>query len=228
MCLAVLPIVVQMVRAGLSGWIPAKDAAPTAPRAKFALGFPPTLVGMYTDASTWIGVPTYFPGAWQLYWMALPIRVLGSTWGTLVAMAVLNVCWVCLAGWFVRRRLGDRAAIGALALVAVLMFALTPALLVSPVPMVMVLPPFAAFCFGDSGNIGNLIRAGGAQPAAKMSYWDGLQRWLELFMFPDFSLRASREHSALATRGASLSTTAVIVAGAVLVVAVTPGRMPAT
>ncbi|HET8929946.1 MAG TPA: hypothetical protein VFN21_04740 [Acidimicrobiales bacterium] len=311
MGVAVLPIVVEMVRAGVTGWVPARDAAPTVLRAKVALGLPPTLLGMYTDASTWIGVPTYFPGAWHLYWMALPIRLLGTSWGPLVAMALLNVLWVCLAGWFVRRRLGDRAAIGALALMAVLMFTLSPALLVSPVPMVMVLPAFAAFCFGvwalaagddgvlpalalvtsfllldhlvltmlvpvilvagvtlwagglllerrrnlqawrersrgirrslagatvvtvvlwlpavaqqlfgDSGNLGNLFRAGRTQPAATMSYTDGLSRWLDLFTYPDFWLRASREHSYLVSGGPAPSTAAVVVAGAVLVVAV--------
>lgn len=144
----VVPIVVAAVRLGWAGWIPIRDASPTVIRAHHALGSRPQLVGMYTDASDWIDVAAYFPGPWQLWWMWAPVRLGGSTWGPLVAMAALNVFWVWLAAWFVRRRLGVRAAIGTLAAMAVLCWVLSPALLVSPVPMVMILVPFAAFCFG--------------------------------------------------------------------------------
>jgi hypothetical protein len=310
--LVLLPIVIETVRAGRSGWVPARDAAPTVFRAEFALGLHPTLVGMYTDASHWTGIPTYFPGAWQLYWMWVPIKLLGTSWGPLVAMALLNGLWVCLAGWFVQRRLGRRAAVGALTLLAALLYVLTPALSVSPVPMVMVLPPFAAFCFGvwalaagddgvlpalalvasfllldhlvlvllvpvllafgiaswavgliverrrdrpdwsakrrtavralagavvvtvvlwspalaqqlvgDSGNLGNLVRASGSQPGATMSFWDGLRRWLDLFTPPDFWSRASREHSYLVSQGPPPAPLAVVGAVLVLVSAVT-------
>lgn len=145
---ACLPVVVAVIRAGVRGWIPAQDAAPTVARALVALGSSPTLVGMYTDASNWIEVPLYFPGPWQLYWLWLPTRILGVTWGPLVAMGSLTVLWILLTGWFVKRRLGHRVAIGALTLFALLNWTLSSALLVSPVPMVMVLPAFAAFCFG--------------------------------------------------------------------------------
>ncbi len=145
---AVTPIIVEAVRRGLSGWIPVQDAAPTVLRASTALGTHPSLVGMFTDSSNYAGAVTYFPGAWQLYWLWAPIRVLGTTWGPLIGMAVLNIGWVLLAGWFVKRRLGHRAGAAALVFVALLEWVLSPALLVSPVPMVMVLPAFAAYCFG--------------------------------------------------------------------------------
>lgn len=145
---AVMPVVVQVVRSGLSGWVPAHDAAPTVVRAKFALGTSPTLVGMYTDATQATGLPTYFPGPWQLYWMWGPIKAFGTTWGPLIAMGLLSVGWILLAGWFVSRRLGYRTAIGTLAFLAMLTQVLSPALLASPVPMVAVLIPFATFCFG--------------------------------------------------------------------------------
>jgi len=103
---------------------------------------------MYTDASKWIGATTYFPGPWQLWWMSIPIRVLGTTWGPLLSMAVLNSGWFLLAGWFVRRRLGDRAAMGALIFLAALTWTLGTGAMYSPVPMVMIVPAFAAFCFG--------------------------------------------------------------------------------
>ncbi len=146
--LGVLPIVVEVVRSGLSGWIPVQDAAPTVLRAKFAIGFSPTLVGMFTDSSRYAGATTYFPGPWQLYWLWAPVRLLGTTWGPLVGMGLLNVVWLLLAGWFVKRRLGYRAGAAALVFASVLNWVLSPALLVSPVPMVMVLPAFTAFCFG--------------------------------------------------------------------------------
>jgi len=147
--LGVIPIVVEVVRRGIAGWIPTLDAAPTVMRAKYALGTSPTLVGMFTDSSRHAGAATYFPGAWQLYWLWAPIRLFGSSWGPLIGMGLLNIGWLLLAGWFVKRRLGHRAGAAALCFAAVLNWVLSPALLVSPVPMVMVLPAFVAFCFGS-------------------------------------------------------------------------------
>lgn len=147
--LGVVPIAVEVVRRGLTGWIPVLDAAPTVVRAKYALGTSPTLVGMFTDSSRYTGAATYFPGAWQLYWLWAPIRLFGSNWGPLIGMGLLNIGWFLLAGWFVKRRLGHRAGAAALCFAAVLNWVLSPALLVSPVPMVMVLPAFVAFCFGS-------------------------------------------------------------------------------
>lgn len=147
--LGVVPIVVAVVRQGVTGWIPALDAAPTVVRAKFALGTSPTLVGMYTDSSRYADGATYFPAAWQLYWLWSPVRLFGTTWGPLIGMGLLNIAWLLLAGWFVKRRLGYRAGAAALVFAALLNWVLSPGLLVSPVPMVMVLPAFVAFIFGS-------------------------------------------------------------------------------
>ncbi len=147
--LGVVPIVVEVVRRGVTGWIPTLDAAPTVLRAKYALGTSPTLVGMFTDSSRYADAATYFPGAWQLYWLWAPIRLFGSSWGPLIGMGSLNIGWFLLAGWFVKRRLGHRAGAAALVFAALLNWVLSPALLVSPVPMVMVLPAFVTFCFGS-------------------------------------------------------------------------------
>jgi hypothetical protein len=156
--LTVAPIIIVTVRDGLGGWVPTFDEAHTVLRARYSLGFHPGLLGIYTDASNWIDSATYFPGPWWLWWMALPIRVLGSTWGPLVSIAVLNACWFLLAGWCVARRLGHRAAMGALVFLGALTWALGTSALHSASGQVMIVPVFAACCFiawalaaGDEG-----------------------------------------------------------------------------
>jgi hypothetical protein len=306
--LGVVPIVVEVVRRGVTGWIPALDAAPTVLRAKYALGTSPTLVGMFTDSSRYTDATTYFPAAWQLYWLWAPIRLLGATWGPLVGMGLLNIGWLLLAGWFVERRLGYRAGAAALVFVASSNWVLSPALLVSPVPMVMVLPAFAAFLFGawalaagdegvlplfavvanflildhlvltllvpviglvavgcwaiglalewrardartwparrrrsrrallgalavtalmwlpvaiqqfthTPGNLTNLWRAGRSQPDAVLSVSTAVEKWLSLFVAPDFWLRPSRTTSYLLSSAPPPSTAALVAVVVVL------------
>jgi len=154
----VAPILVAAVRDGLNGWVPAFDAANFVMSSRFSLGLHPSLVGIYSDASRWAGAPTFFPGPWSLWWMAMPIRILGPCWGPLLAMAVLQVGSILLAGWCVRRRLGPRAAMTALVFLGALTWALGTSALHSPVGQLMVVPMVAAFCFvawalaaGDEG-----------------------------------------------------------------------------
>ncbi len=156
--LLVAPIAVATIRAGLHGWVPAFDEAHTVLRARHSLGIPPLWLGIYTDASNWIDSATYFPGPWWLWWMALPIRVLGSTWGPLLSIAALNIVWLLGAAWAVRRRLGDRAAMAVLVFLAALVWGLGNAALYSASGQVMIVPAFAACLFiawavaaGDEG-----------------------------------------------------------------------------
>ncbi|HET8929945.1 MAG TPA: hypothetical protein VFN21_04735 [Acidimicrobiales bacterium] len=156
--LTVLPILIIVIRAGLDGWAPTFDEAHTVLRARYSLGRDPGLLGIYTDASNWIDSPTYFPGPWWLWWMALPIRVLGATWGPLLAIASLNAFWFLLAGWSVKRRLGPRAAMAALVFLGALTWGLGNSVLLSASGQVMIVPVFAACCFvawalaaGDEG-----------------------------------------------------------------------------
>ncbi len=158
--LVVVPILVATVRDGLDGWVPTFDAAHTVLRARYALGVPPHLLGIYTDASNWIDSPTYFPGPWWLWWMSIPIRVLGSIWGALLSVVLLNVAWILLAGWSVRRRLGPHAAMAALVFLGALTWSLGTSALHSPSGQVMIVPVFAAFLFiawavaaGDDGAL---------------------------------------------------------------------------
>lgn len=145
---AIAPIVVDAVRMAIGGWVPSDDSAATVLRARHAIGLHPSFVGMYTDASTWIGHTTFFPAAWQLYWLWAPTRLLGTTWGPLLAMAVLNAIWIGLGVWMVARRLGTRAALLGLAFLAMVNLSLGTNALHAATPMIMIVPPFAVFLFG--------------------------------------------------------------------------------
>lgn len=159
--LTVLPIVVATIRAARSGWIPAGDAAATVLRAGAVSFRSPSLVGMFTDASHWARHPTFFPGPWQLWWMAPPVRVLGSTWGPTLSMALLNALWMLLVAWVLRRRFGASTAVAALGFLGILLWTLSMNAVFSPIPMVMIVPAFAAFMFltwavaaGDDAALG--------------------------------------------------------------------------
>ncbi len=157
---AVVPIFFHVVQNARAGWTPTSDAAATVLRARHALGTHPTLVGMFTDATNWTGQATYFPGPWQLYWLAGPTRILGNTWGPLVAMALLNVCWTLLGGWFAARRAGPRGAVLAFAFLAMLQWGLGGSAYLAATPMVMIVPAFATFLIGmwivADGDVGAL------------------------------------------------------------------------
>ncbi len=160
--LTIAPIWISAIRSGLQGWIPTNDAAAAVLRAKHSLGAHPTLVGLYAwPSSHVIDVTTYTAGPWQLWWMSVPVKVLGASWGPLLSMALLNSLFLVLAAWCVRRRLGDRSAMLALVLLALLLWSFGANAFHSPVPVVAVAAPFAAFCFaawalaaGDEGVLG--------------------------------------------------------------------------
>lgn len=139
--LTVLPIVVAAVRHGLNGWIPVGDAATTAVRANdvFSRHFP--LVGMWSSASSWAGRPINFPGALQLYVMAVPMRLLGNTWGVLVGIATINTAALLTSCWLIRRRVGYRSATVACVFIASFVWTLGSEVLVDMTPMQMVTVP---------------------------------------------------------------------------------------
>lgn len=156
--LTVIPILVAAVRDGLHGWVSVMDEAHTVIAARFALGSDPWLLGIFTDASVWIDHAAFFPGPWWLWMMSIAIRLFGTTWGPLLSIAGLNVIWILLAGWSVKRRLGPRAAMGALVFLGMLTWALGASVFHSPSGQVMIVPVIAAFFFvawafaaGDEG-----------------------------------------------------------------------------
>lgn len=146
--LTILPIVIGAILAGLGGWIPTNDGASTVLRAKYAIGSDPSLVGMFAYmSSTWAQTPTYFPGPWQLWWMSIPIRVLGTGWGTLLSMAVLNSLWFLLAGWLTKRRFGVGVGSAVMIFLALLVWSLGLQTTRTSVPMVAVMLVYAVFLF---------------------------------------------------------------------------------
>lgn len=146
--LVVAPILLGAVRAAASGWIPTNDAAAAVLRAKHAPGAPAHWLGLYAwPSSQAIHETTYTAGTWQLWWMSVPTRLSGVTWGPLVSMAVLNSLFILAAGWFVRRRFGPRSAIAVLVFLGLFVWSIGVEAFSSPVPVLAVLAPFAAFCF---------------------------------------------------------------------------------
>ncbi len=144
---AVVPFFWAAVRDARNGFFPTSDVAATVLRARDVFSSHPPLVGMWSSGSTWAGHEIHFPGAIQLYLLAVPVRLLGSTWGPLLAMATLNACWVLLAGWLVRRRFGTHAALIALATITAFLWSIGSENLISPRPMQMVTIPFLCFLF---------------------------------------------------------------------------------
>lgn len=143
----IVPIYIAAIRDGLGGWYPALDAATVASRARDVFSAHPPLVGMWASVSADLGRPTYFPGAIQLYLMAIPIRVLGPAWGTLLTMATINAVSVLGAGWLATRRLGPRVATIAYLGLALMVWTMGSEILIDAAPMQMITLPFALFVF---------------------------------------------------------------------------------
>lgn len=142
---AILPIWVAAIRDGARGIFPTADAAATIIRARDVFGGPFPLVGMPAAAATTDGLQSYFPGAWQLYVLAVPTQWFGVVWGPPLAMALLNTAWVVLAGWLLLRRLPPTEALVGITLLATLLWSIGSGFLVTPVPMDMVIIPTALF-----------------------------------------------------------------------------------
>lgn len=142
---AITPIIIAAVRNGLNGWTPTLDAAATTTRVRDVFSAHPPLVGMWSAGSTWSDYTIHFPGAIQLYLLAIPVKVLGNTWGVLLGMATLNSAWILTAGWLIKRRIGVRGAILGYAFLALFVWTLGSEILIDITPMQMVTVPFMVF-----------------------------------------------------------------------------------
>ena len=143
----IVPIYVAAVRNGLTDWYPTLDAATVVSRSRDVISAHPPLVGMWASVSADLGRATYFPGAIQLYLLAVPVRVLGNAWGTLLTMATINAVCVLAAGWLATRRLGPRVATVAYLAMAMLVWTMGSEVLIDAAPMQMITIPFALFLF---------------------------------------------------------------------------------
>ncbi len=140
---AVVPITVAAVRNGLNGWEPTWDAATTAVRVRDVFSAHPPLVGFVAAPST-SGQPYSFPGAIEAYLLAIPVEVLGTTWGLLLGVAAIQTGMLVAALWLIRRRVGASWAIVASAVVASLLWTFGSEFIVDASPIQFIaLPVFA-------------------------------------------------------------------------------------
>ncbi len=141
----IVPVWIAAYRDGHRGWYPTMDAATTVLRARDTFGGDLPLVGMWSSVSDKLGQATYFPGATELYWLSVPIHLFGNEWGALIGMAALVTVWLVVAGWLLRRRLGDTGAVWALGAFGLLLWTMGSESLLDVAPMQMVTIPFAVF-----------------------------------------------------------------------------------
>ncbi|HET8930516.1 MAG TPA: hypothetical protein VFN21_07665, partial [Acidimicrobiales bacterium] len=81
----ILPVWIAAFRVGMRHLIPVGDTAIMALRAPDIVSAHPPLIGMPASSASGAEHIVHFPGAWQLYWLAVPVKVLGATWGTVVS-----------------------------------------------------------------------------------------------------------------------------------------------
>lgn len=142
---SVVPFFWAAVRDGLNGFYPTLDVAATITRSRATFSPHPPLYGMWSSGSSWAGHEIHFPGAILLYLLAIPVEVLGNSWGTLLGMAVINSAFVLMTGWVVYRRLGVRVALLVFLLLNVFIWSIGSENLVDARPMEMVTLPFLCF-----------------------------------------------------------------------------------
>lgn len=138
----VLPVWVAAFRVGFARLIPVGDTAIMALRAPDVLSTHPPLIGMPASSASGVGHVVHFPGAWQLYWLAIPVKLLGATWGTVVAMGALNTIWLAAVIWLLVRNLDTPAALWAIAVVGAFCWAIGSGMFIESWPLRMVLVPF--------------------------------------------------------------------------------------
>lgn len=161
---AVAPITVSAVRNGLNGWQPTLDAGITAVRVRDVFSAHPPLVGLAAQTSFGSSAEYSYLGALGFYLLAVPVRILGVTWGLLVGMAVINTTALLAALWLVRRRVGERAALVAALAAAALGWTLGSQLLIEPTPVAAGIVPLFALLIaawsaadGDAAGLAVLV-----------------------------------------------------------------------
>jgi hypothetical protein len=138
----ILPVYVAAVRNGLHHWVPTWDAATTTVRVNDVFSRNAPLIGMWSSASGWSGRQINFIGALQLYLLAIPVKLLGTTWGVLLGMATLNSAALLTSAWLIRRRVGYRLGLVGCAFLASLVWAVGSEVVVDITPMQMGVLPY--------------------------------------------------------------------------------------
>jgi hypothetical protein len=160
----ILPVWVAAFRVGVRHLVPVGDTAIMALRAPDVLSAHPPLIGMPASSASGVEHIVHFPGAWQLYWLALPVKVLGSTWGTVVAMGALNTIWIVLIIWLLCRNLDPPTALWSIACVGAFTWSIGAGMLIDSWPLKMVLVPFlcvavAAWCTAVGDRVALVVLA---------------------------------------------------------------------
>ena len=132
--LLLVPVGASVVRATSAGWRPSNDDALIVLQARDVLGGDPPLVGQPSTSARYAdGLTVRHPGAIEFYLLAVPIRVLGSSLGTLLTAAALAGGSVLLTAWVAFRRGGPAVGLGAAVLLAGAMWSSGTAVLSDPI-----------------------------------------------------------------------------------------------
>lgn len=135
LAISTLPIPVAAIRNGMRHWYPSADAGITAVRTIDVFSAHPPMFGLPAFPSTTSTITYGYLGAPINYLLAIPVKLLGVSWGLLIGMAVFNTFWYLVAMWLVRRRVGDRVAVLGCVFGVSLLWAVGSQILVDPTPV---------------------------------------------------------------------------------------------
>jgi hypothetical protein len=132
--LVLVPFAVALVRGFRDGWVPSGDQANIAIRALDVFSRHPPLTGL-PSTSVLYGTNTFtnHPGPIEFYLLAVPVRVLGASTGSLLGSIAINGAFVFIALWVFFRRLGVTAMCWAGVLLLAVVWSAGSAVLIDPV-----------------------------------------------------------------------------------------------
>lgn len=133
----IVPVWVAVWRVASSGFMPVGDTALTVMRARDVFTRHPPLIGMPAASGSYGDTITHFPGAIQLYVLAVPVKLFGNVWGPGIAMAFLSTLWIVLAAVALHRVLGPGRGLIGIAVLGVYAWSIGIGLVIDPVPAAM-------------------------------------------------------------------------------------------
>lgn len=143
LAIAAVPIVVEVVRAIVTGWVPLADGGYFAVRSRDVLTSHHPLLGAWSSGSASLDESLRNMGPLQLDLMA-PFTKLDPYWGTAVGVGLVGLAAV-LAVWFAADRvLGPRAAAGAMLATLVVEVTIGSRAFIDPRQQLYLLLPFWA------------------------------------------------------------------------------------
>lgn len=106
--IALIPVLVGLVEALVTGWLPVGEEAMIALHAEDVFSSHPPLLGMATSLTTPDGGAIYHPGPLLFFALAPFVQLLGPGAGSAVGAAVINGGSIVLLGWIGARTAGAR------------------------------------------------------------------------------------------------------------------------